>query len=461
MTRWHSGTWRRIAVALACLPLICRPAAAQSGAAADVKALRAIFDDQMRKIGDDTAKGLAAWPAAYEKDLAELASKAQKAGDLEGVQAARQEMERFRKNQQLRTADLVNDRPELRTLQEKHMAAPDAAETEKNSRIVRLKEQYVEHLTALQKKLTMANRLDDAIVVNAEIKRASALPAVTAAEFAMAVKEGEKRVKPPAGGPAAPDAKTGDKPATTNAAAGSNPPKPVAAKPLPKGAKVYEGETPAPIPDFTFKTLSVSPTDRLPVGRKVSATVTLAKRSDTSKTSSDGFFYGYERKTVSAQYILRVTLRPVTSSVALDGAQLAVQYFSKDAAKSAGRIVPNEENLEVIPLPRIDSTRTVAVDCPPLSVTSVSSKTRGYVSGSSWSSGQEFYGVVISVFDADGNLAYQTASMDSLGKSGIAKIPDDFEEERKAKEEADARRQEFFDNMGRRVPPPPRRGRED
>lgn len=447
--------WTSIGVLALCLLGLCRPSIAQTSGAAEMKALRGIFEDQMRKIDEEAVKGLAAWPAAYEKDLGDLAAKAQKAGDLDGLQGARKELERFRKERRIQAADLVSGHPDLRALQERHMAAPAEAEADKSVRIVKLKDMYVERLTALQKKLTMANKLEDALTVNAEVKRVATLQAVTAAEFAVAVREGEKRAKPASGDTTSPEPKTGDKPEAsrppTNAAAGTTPPRPAFTKSIPKGARIYDGEIPAQIPDFTFKTLSVSPTDRLPVGRKVSATVQLAKKSDTTKSTTDSYFYGYERKTIAIQYILRVALRPMSAGATIDGAQLAVQYFSKDTVKGAGKIVPREENLEVIPLPRIDGTRAVTVDCPPVSIISTSSKSRGYFGGSTWSAGQEFYGVVITVFAEDGAIIYQMASNDSLDKAGIPKIPDTFEEDRKAREAAEARRKEFFDSMGRRV----------
>jgi hypothetical protein len=63
------------------------------------------------------------------------------------------------------------------------------------------------------------------------------------------------------------------------------------------------------------------------------------------------------------------------------------------------------------------------VELPPVITSSSSSRYRGYEYGTASNMGQDFYGIVVSIFDDTGSLAYQGASSDTLEKMGIAEMP--------------------------------------
>ena len=428
----------RLGSLLAVCCLVAAPSAvlAQTNKTSELDALRKVFEEQIKKIDDESGAALQSWPANYARELDALRARLQKSGDFEGWQAADKEFARFKDNPRLAAENVAKDRTDLRALQEKYADLPSAVTLDKHRKVLALRGLYVDRLNALQKKLTVAGKMPDAVAANAEVKRVAALPEVTAAEFAVAAKESEK---PPAPVPVPtpPPVVT----AKTNAVASEKPLANIEArKKVPDGTKFYQGEAPPPIPEFTFKGLSVSGTDRLRMSRKLSATVSLGRKADSQKTTFPGFFSAVEDRTKSIQYVLRVALRPVNTTTTVENAFLAIQSFAKETAKTGGKIAPKELAFEVIPLPRIDAARSLAVDCPP--VTTSSYKRRevfdvGLGIGGA-SGGQEFYGVIVSVFDEAGALIYQAATNEMLEKMGIAEIPEDFfaDRERQMKQKA-------------------------
>jgi hypothetical protein len=200
---------------------------------------------------------------------------------------------------------------------------------------------------------------------------------------------------------------------------------------LDDGTKIYDGARPPSLPGLTYKAVTLWATGRA-TGKRVSVSASLAKKSDVSRSSESGFGSMSQSKSGSVQYCLRLAVNSTVGAFSLSEGRVQVQYFVRDLESSGGKISPDVIETQTIPLPPIDSSRTVYVDCTPVSVYVSSYKYRSAYSsyGSSYTSGQEFYGIVIGVFDKDNALVGQYASTDTLGKLATTDPPSSFERRR-------------------------------
>ncbi|MDI6773888.1 MAG: hypothetical protein QME60_00610 [Verrucomicrobiota bacterium] len=118
---------------------------------------------------------LAAIPDQYAKTLAELEATLIRNGDLEGVQAARKEKSRFEKDRDIPENTPSGTRPEIGDIQARFRKALTDALTDKHSRLAELTRLYLDRLDASQASLTVQNKIEEAIKVRAEIKKATFL----------------------------------------------------------------------------------------------------------------------------------------------------------------------------------------------------------------------------------------------------------------------------------------------
>jgi hypothetical protein len=406
-SRWIS---RCGAAVTAALVLRGAPAPAQTNSAADkareVAALRTAFDAQLANIESDFTDKLLDWPDQYVRDLQALQKRLQAAGDLDGWQAADDEIKRFQNERQLQPATPAADRKEIRAVQEKYLAVPPRLDAERNRQILALRDQYVARLAALKRKLTVAGRIRDAVEANAEIERVATLPEVVEAEQESRPAGG---ARPPGGAPAGEAAR-----ARTTV--------------LASGAKIYEGTTPPEIPGLTFRAIALQPTERARTLRTLSATAKLGKTGEESKVSRERVrVYAADP---SPKHILRVALRAFNQGGAVEGGTLVTQYFIRPPGRASGKATPLLIGLHVVPLPRVDSTRTVTADCAPVSLFLRVDQSPLYFRGIV----ATFYGTIVSVFDGKRNLVFQAGSTLALDKLGVAEIPPNPTEEQRRRQ---------------------------
>lgn len=159
----------------------------------DLKSLQDTYKKAIAKIDGDAANAAQSQPATYLKELYKIQLNAQKAGDLDGLNAANSELERFKSTQ------TVPDQPDpalpagIKKLQAEFKAAVAKVDLDKDKKIVSTTKQYVDLLNSLQTSLTKAGNLAQAMDVNAEIKRVKSDPKVTSAEFVVAAVDTEKQ----------------------------------------------------------------------------------------------------------------------------------------------------------------------------------------------------------------------------------------------------------------------------
>ncbi|MCX7010539.1 MAG: hypothetical protein NTY53_25395 [Kiritimatiellaeota bacterium] len=105
-----------------------------------------------------------------------------------------------------------------------------------------------------------------------------------------------------------------------------------------------------------------------------------------------------------------------------EGAKLVVQYFSHPANSVAES---REERVEQIALPALPRGQTVVVDGAGIALGKFEHRgTYGRMKG-----GDEFYGLVVSLFDAGGTLLIQQCSSTALAKACTGKLPEEKPQE--------------------------------
>jgi hypothetical protein len=159
----------------------------------DLKTLQDMYAKAIQKVEGDNASAAQSLSATYVKELQTLQQTAKKAGDIEQLTAVNRELERFK------TEQTVPDQPDasipdaVKKLQTQYKSVVTKNDLEKNKKIVSITKQYLENLTSLQTNLTKGDKVNEALDVNAEIKRVKADSKVANAEFAVAAAETNKR----------------------------------------------------------------------------------------------------------------------------------------------------------------------------------------------------------------------------------------------------------------------------
>ena len=368
--------------------------------------LKVVYEQATAKIESDYEQGVSALDTRYPQDLNALKARVQQAGDLNGVMAVDAEIRRFETERNIPDAAAPGMPDNLLALQVAQREARAALDRDRNTKTVALVKLYLRRLEEAKKSLTMAGKLDEALAVNAEIDRVKSNPAVMASDFAAAAADvpadqgaSKAPAEPPApAGPAVADIK------------------------LPSGVKMYEGGAPD-VDGVTMKSESLTATSRSKLTRKLTATVSKGETGGPSRSSYSTGYSSVSSKSGSTTHYVRIGLRPASTQYRFAGGTLVVQYFAKEMG-SQGKIEPKPAATQTIPLPGIEISKPITVDCAPLSLYSRSYKYKSYY-GTKYSSesGVDLYGVVVSAFDTGGALVYQGASSTALDALGVESAP--------------------------------------
>ena len=384
--------------------------------------LRSAYEKNLAAIKKTYDDGVARWPQDYLAALKALQSKFQKSGDLEGYQGVQAEIDRFQAAAEIPDEALEASGPELKAVQKKFQAIPAELARQKTQKVLTLFQQYTSKLTAMQTDLTKQNRIEDALAVNAEIKRVKESPEVAAAEFermeqeAKAAQDKSAEAKPQSGKiqePAAPAGETSSRPQRFEQAAAY------------ERSKIYTDGKPPDLPGISFKPLALRPTANAGARRKLNVTALLGS-SESMEQRSDSSWGGVARaKSGTASYRVRLFLKTTGTSLTVENVTLVVEYYSKDLRSGSGKITPERMLVEHIRIPRIDF-QGIAVDCP-----DVSTYQSSYSYSSAWGGshkdkiGREFYGIVVSVFEQDKSICYQAVSGSALDRFAGTDIPEE------------------------------------
>jgi len=153
---------------------------------AEVTELDAIYQADLGRIVAEYNRQLNTWPEEFRKALKAMMEKTQKAGDFDGWEAVRGELERFLRTPSISAEHFVAAPAELRALQMEYRALLAQYELDRKHKVLSLAKKHIHDLTSLQKTYTKAGKMAEAAEINTEIKRVEASDAFTEAVAAVA-----------------------------------------------------------------------------------------------------------------------------------------------------------------------------------------------------------------------------------------------------------------------------------
>ncbi len=410
------GSWGRIGSLAAALVLWLSGWGVAGGEPEALVALRDIYARHMQQIQADYQAQLEAGPKNYLRDLQGIGARFQQAGDLDGWRAVREEAARFRDDPTIPQETERTAPSELHALHAQHRTRADQFRRERSRQIDDLTSRYVARLEALQTERTRAGDIEEALQYNAEIGRAEGLPAVTSARFELAAQEREKLAATL--DPGGEEIDLQDDGAEEGDEEDFDPGR------LPSGVSIVEGGVPPRDADLTFRTHRLSATSRMRLTRNLSVRGRMATESDMSSTRSSSYFHRSSSRTGSQQYHLQLGVRSASTTDSFRGTRLLVDYYGRPADGGGQRLVPRLLSSQFIDLPVLDAERWVYVTLAPVSVQSSYHRSSSSFMGTSTSRrGQEFHGVVVSVFDENDALIYQGSCSRDLDSAAPAEFP--------------------------------------
>jgi hypothetical protein len=365
---------------------------------------RNTYESALSQIETESSSKLKSWPAQYVKALKALQQKMQSSGDLDGWTAVNNEIERFKTDKRIRKSSIVSEPAELASLQSSYRDAVEKMTSEKNQGICRLTKVYLSRLNGMKRNLTVAGKIDDALAVNAEIERVKSSPTVMEAEFAVAEYEAGKGMD-----------ETEEETAEKEASDTSELPEVDLPRSLSSLSKTGDAEVHrtkiAPDAGVKFKREELRPTELGRHKRRANVRAYLASRKLARR--STGRYY--RRRSSNTEHLVRLTLRTGKSTDVFDDVTVVVQYFSKSAVKGSGKIIPRQLAVHCVSVGKLDNN-VVHIDFPGVSVHRYRYRySRRYV----YSSGEKFYGIVVTVFQGENKLLYQGMAGSSLEDIGL------------------------------------------
>jgi len=375
------------AAALLVLGAAVRGAAAPTNSPAGVEELRKQFEATIREVQRQAMEAAKVNRQRYTAGLVALEEALQASGSqLSAMLAVRAERTRFEQSGDIPASALSENLPAVRKLQDNWRALTAASPRDQAQKIVAASERYLQSLALLQKELAARHDAPGVEEVKAEKER---LLGNNRVREALALLQ---TAAPP---PANPPPSTPVKPPE---------PPPVAAAPAVLelgGYKFYPPGKEPPKKDLRFQHMEFPSSDQRSAqffyDLRVSVT---SDKSDVSVTHSSTYYSVSRTKSGSIATIPRITLSSKNRELP-EGCKMVIEYFSQPPGRANDL---RREKVEHIPLPPLARTRSYTVDGKGISLyKSESSST--YSGRSGW--GREFYGLIISVFDAKNILLYQ------------------------------------------------------
>jgi len=396
-----------IALGTACLVAACCVGTALA-APAELPRLRALYEAHLAQFESEYSTELEAWRQGYRKELGQLVQASQRAGNLEVWQTASREAARFETEPAIPEESAPDVSEAVKALQARNRPAAAECLQRRYAKVDDLTAKYAARLDVLKTAATRAGSFDEAIAYDAEIKRVSELPVVLLAKASMrptaSAAETPSGAGTPSGGQSQPPASVPE-------------PEPAPDSEMPDGVVINEGMTPAVVPGMSFKPMTLSVTDRMRVARSLSVRAELASSAEMERSS-------YVRSG-SMHHVFRLGIRPSTSSQTVEGAVMVVEFYGKSRNTRAARVAPQTMGAIKVPLPRLSGTNWTFIQLPRVSADQTTYRSSYYYySSSEVRYGLDFYGGVISIFDATGVLLYQAVSAQNLLGLAPAQMPD-------------------------------------
>ncbi len=164
---------------------------------AKLDAMRARYEEGIRKLAAEHGAEAIRIPAEYTKALTALRTKRQKAGDLDGWQAVDAELRRFSEDRAVSREDVVAADSALAAIQTRYLDLGTRLERRRGKDVLDFVNLYVSHLERHQKALTKNGEFAGAMKVRDEIRRVRDSDEARAAEFVIADSEVARRARAP------------------------------------------------------------------------------------------------------------------------------------------------------------------------------------------------------------------------------------------------------------------------
>ena len=375
--------------------------------AASLPELKKQFEADMRAAQQQQREKVKVAGEQYAKVLEFVEQKIAETGNEQALTWVRAERKRFDSEASIPEPVLVDESSPLRKHQTAWQEQSQAARMEAAQRIAELAGKYMQDLSQLQLQsagelVALAEIKDetDRVLGNSVIREALAL-----ARTAPAKPENPKAAEPPK---SAPRVAVAAKPLTGPVTAGDYKIYPQGKEPQAKELKTLRLEFP--------NVASRSAASAYGLGASVFPG---KEKPETDRQNAGGFAFRQERGFTRTQ--ARLTLACHGRELP-EGSKLVVQYVSHPANVISDL---REERTEQIALPALPRGQAVVVDGTGI----VLGKFEHRGAYARVKAGDEFYGLIVSLFDPDGKLLIQQCSSSALAKLCPASLPAEKQQE--------------------------------
>ena len=395
------------------------PASRADDGARQMDAARLVYRGKMEQANKDYTEGIESLMGKYTKALKDLQGRLQKSGDLQGVLQVNEELERLSIGSAPPEEGAFAEHAKLLDLQKTCTKAAANLELAKSRKIVAAVGEYTTHLEAEKKRLTIAGDFEAAKTYAAEVERIKK----SAEELAAAKHLQESRKQ---------TASTQSK-------------KPTSAATKAVGytrCKIYPGRGAPAIKEVEFEDQSLVGTRQVGSLTEVSASATLGNRSNMTESERRSSYSSSKTSSGEVEVIARVTLKTRSPEAAIANPLVLVQYFGADVG-ARGLKKPEQIAAEPVRLNAL-TDKEVTIEFPPVSLRKYEYRYRSSYSRHTSKSGKEFYGIMVTIFDENKKVVYQSVNNSSLrdhgdlatGAAATAEKSADVDSARRAYEEA-------------------------
>lgn len=148
----------------------------------EMSGLRVAYEEERRKVEEDYAAKVEAWPNKYVEALEKFMETRQSEGDYLGWEAASFELDRFELDRTLTPGEFVAGEGPLDQLKQRFAALRDEYAMTRARGLVKASEHYTQKLDTLLSQYTKSNKIEAATLVNGELRRVKADPDLQAAQ---------------------------------------------------------------------------------------------------------------------------------------------------------------------------------------------------------------------------------------------------------------------------------------
>ncbi|MCX6996968.1 MAG: hypothetical protein NTV49_07750, partial [Kiritimatiellaeota bacterium] len=365
-------------------------AGALSNGAAGLDELKKQFETSFRDLLRQEGAAAKLLQQRYLADLTALEDSLQAAGNqLSALLAVRSEKARFEQAGDIPDSAPSTGLPALQKLQNAWRAQTAGVSREQARKIVVASERYLQALANLQKALAANNNARSVDAVKAEKDR---LLGNNRVREALALLQMSTPAPPASHGPATPPVKTPE----------SSPVVPAATVVELGDYKFYPPGKEPPLKDLRPLRMDFPTADQRSAQFFYELRVLImSDKSDYNVSRSSSYRSSSTTKSGSIANFPRITMASKNRELP-EGCKLVIEYFSQPPARANAL---RRESVERIPLPAITRSQAYTVDAKGIRLSKYEYRDTHY--GLNESSGRDFYGLIISVFDSGDHLLFQ------------------------------------------------------